>query len=378
VFSTIATCVGPPGVIATDAGFGWHVIVGESVAQPNVTVPLNPGVDVNTIPIASCPPGGTGGYDPPGGGVTEIVIGEFVSESRVDPVTSFNVAEIVVLKSAFDPVEARPAALIVAASVFDEAQVAVAVRSFVLWSEKVPVAVNCCVELIGTVGFAGVTAMDCSVGGFFVNVAVIIVVVAGIVNVHVAFVRFGHTALQFVNVEPAAAAAVSVTCVPAVTLVVHPFAEPLVQLIPAPVTVPVPVPAVCTTNCGAATALTVIVPDVPAIEAVIVSVTVIVCPPIVFSVAENVPTPFVSPTSLDGSTAAPSVLVKFTVPAYPVAVAFDAVKAVTVKLNAVPAVAAPGAETEKCVAAVDPLTMTVESEAFAGAEPPPVTAAVFT
>jgi len=50
-----------------------------------------------------------------------------------------------------------------------------------------------------------------------------------------------------------------------------------------------------------------------------------------------------------------------------------------VKLIGVPGVAvADAVVTEKCVAAVDALTMTVESEAFAGAEPPPVTDAAFT
>jgi hypothetical protein len=62
---------------------------------------------------------------------------------------------------------------------------------------------------------------------------------------------------------------------------------------------------------------------------------------------------------------------------YPVAVALDASRAVTVKLIGVPGVAVAGAVTEKCVAA-PALTMTVESEAFAGAEPPPVTPAMFT
>ena len=94
-------------------------------------------------------------------------------------------------------------------------------------------------------------------------------------------------------------------------------------------------------------------------------------------VAEKVPTPFVS-VEFGGKTAFPSVLVKWTVPVYPVAVAFDASSAVTVILNAVPAVAAAGAVTEKCVAGPDAPTMTVESMAFAGAEPPPVTDAVFT
>ena len=62
---------------------------------------------------------------------------------------------------------------------------------------------------------------------------------------------------------------------------------------------------------------------------------------------------------------------------YPVAVALDASSAVTVKLMGVPGVAVAGAVTEKCVA-VPALTITVESEAFAGAEPPPVTPAAFT
>jgi hypothetical protein len=135
VFSTIATSVGPPGVSVTDAGSGAQVIVGEDVVQPKVTVPLKPGIDVSTIPTANVPPGGTGGKVPPAGGVTEIEIGEFEIVSSVDPVTSFNVAEIVVVKAAVPPVEARPVALIVAASVSEDDQVTVVVMSFVLLSE---------------------------------------------------------------------------------------------------------------------------------------------------------------------------------------------------------------------------------------------------
>jgi hypothetical protein len=61
------------------------------------------------------------------------------------------------------------------------------------------------------------------------------------------------------------------------------------------------------------TPVTVTVPDVPAIDAVTVSVAVTVCAPAVFKVTENVPTPFVS-IEFAGSTAAPSLLVKWTVP----------------------------------------------------------------
>jgi hypothetical protein len=56
----------------------------------------------------------------------------------------------------------------------------------------------------------------------------------------------------------------------------HAFAEPLVQLIPLPVTVPVPVPAVCTVNCTVPAVPTTIVPDTPVIDAVTISVAVIV------------------------------------------------------------------------------------------------------
>ena len=138
VFTTIATCDGPPGVIVTFAGSGMQVIEGAGcpsvpvTVQPNVTVPLNPGVAVSTIPTASFPPGGTGGIVPPGGGVTEIVMGEFVSVRSVEPVTSSIDAEIVVLNSASPPVIASPPGAIVAASVFDEAHVTVAVMSFVV------------------------------------------------------------------------------------------------------------------------------------------------------------------------------------------------------------------------------------------------------
>ena len=62
-----------------------------------------------------------------------------------------------------------------------------------------------------------------------------------------------------------------------------------------------------------------IVPLVPVIEALPLSVAVIVWLPAVFKVALNVPAPFVT-VLLFGNVAAPSLLVKWTVPAYPVAV----------------------------------------------------------
>ena len=98
------------------------------------------------------------------------------------------------------------------------------------------------------------------------------------------------------------------------------------------------------------TPATVIVPDTPVIDAVTVSVAAIVCIPAVSNTAGSVITPFNS-AEFPGNTAFPSVLVKCTVPVYPVAVVFAGVSAVTVTLNAVPAVAVAGAVTEKCVAA---------------------------
>ena len=278
VFSTIATFVGPFGVKLTVAGSGAHVIVGEDVVQPKVTVPLKPGVDVSTIPIASVPPGGTGGNAPPAGGVTVTEIGELETVSKVDPVTSFNVAEMVVVKPAVPPIDARPAVLIVAASVLDDAHVTVEVMSLVLLSEKVPVAVNCNDELIGSVGFAGVTAIDFNVAAVAVNVAVTVSADPGIVNEQVAPATVQEVGAPFhpANVEPFVPACVNTTCVLAGRLAMHAFAEPLVQLIPLPVTVPVPVPAVTTVSCTVVAVPTLIVPDTPVIVAVTVSVAVIV------------------------------------------------------------------------------------------------------
>ena len=78
-------------------------------------------------------------------------------------------------------------------------------------------------------------------------------------------------------------------------------------------------PGAVTLKWVAAAGLTVIVPDVPVIEEVTVSVAVIVWVPAVFSVTENVPAPLVS-VELAGNVATPSLLVKCTVPLYPVAV----------------------------------------------------------
>lgn len=60
---------------------------------------------------------------------------------------------------------ARPVALMVATAVFDEDQVAVFVRSFVLPSVNEPIAVNWRVAPVWIDGAAGVTEIDTRVGG---------------------------------------------------------------------------------------------------------------------------------------------------------------------------------------------------------------------
>jgi hypothetical protein len=82
------------------------------------------------------------------------------------------VAVIVVEPAAMEP--ARPwepaALLIVAAPVFEELQMTEAVRSCIVSSEKVPVAVNCCVVPLAMPGLVGVRAIDTNVASEMVTV----------------------------------------------------------------------------------------------------------------------------------------------------------------------------------------------------------------
>lgn len=61
------------------------------------------------------------------------------------------------------------ALLIVATVVADELQVAVAVRSWLLPSVNVPMAVNCCFNPWSRVGVVGLTAIDTSVTGVMLS-----------------------------------------------------------------------------------------------------------------------------------------------------------------------------------------------------------------
>ncbi len=91
-----------------------------------------------------------------------------VTVSVVLPEIAPLVAEIVV-PPAFNA-EAKPAALIVAVVVLDDAHVTLLVMFCVELSLYVPVAVNCSVPPAATDGFTGVTAMDTSVAAVTVSV----------------------------------------------------------------------------------------------------------------------------------------------------------------------------------------------------------------
>lgn len=115
----------------------------------------------------------------------------------------------------------------------------------------------------------------------------------------------------------------------------------------------VAVKGAATTNLEMAAGLTVIAPVVPVTVPVpdaAVSIAVTVWLPAVFNVTEKLPAPFVSVT-FAGSAAWLSVLVKRTVPAYPVTVFPDESCAVTDTLVAVPAVAVEGDVTTSLEAA---------------------------
>jgi hypothetical protein len=90
-----------------------------------------------------------------------IAGGAAVTVSNAEPTTDPDVALIVLVPAA--TAVANPPELMVAVPVVPEAHVMEAVRFCVLLSLYVPVAVNCCVNPATTDGFAGVTAIDCSV-----------------------------------------------------------------------------------------------------------------------------------------------------------------------------------------------------------------------
>lgn len=79
----------------------------------------------------------------------------------VEPATDPEVA--VIVEEPVPAPEAKPPAVMTPTEKFDELHVAELVRSCVLPSLNVPIAVNCWVVPNATEGFAGVTAIDCRV-----------------------------------------------------------------------------------------------------------------------------------------------------------------------------------------------------------------------
>ena len=97
-------------------------------------------------------------------GVTAIdcrVTAAALTVSAVEPVTPLSDAVMVDVPA--DTPVASPAVLIVATDAVADAQVTWLVRFCVELSENVPVAVNCWLAPAVTLGFAGVTAIDCRV-----------------------------------------------------------------------------------------------------------------------------------------------------------------------------------------------------------------------
>src|SRR5207247_9688111 len=92
--------------------------------------------------------------------------------SVVLPETPPKVAVIVVVPAATDVARPcdPPALLIVATAVLDELQATWVVRSCVVLSLKVPVAVNCCFVPFAMLGFVGVTAIVDRVAAVTVSV----------------------------------------------------------------------------------------------------------------------------------------------------------------------------------------------------------------
>jgi hypothetical protein len=141
------------------------VVVPEDQVTLDVTFCVVPSLNVPVAVNCCAAPLAIDGF----AGVTAIDCSvAAVTVSKVEPVIEDDVAVIVEVPT---PAPfARPAALIVAVVVVPELHVTVLVRFCVVPSLKVPVAVNCCVAPLAIDGFAGVTAIDCSVAAVTVRV----------------------------------------------------------------------------------------------------------------------------------------------------------------------------------------------------------------
>jgi hypothetical protein len=108
-------------------------------------------------------------------GAPEIVIifsVALVTVSCVVPLMPLDVAVIVTGVALTVSAVTNPFAAILATDVLEDIHVAVAVRSSIDPLLYVPVAVSCVSVPTGTESFAGVTAIESSVGGITVNVVV--------------------------------------------------------------------------------------------------------------------------------------------------------------------------------------------------------------
>jgi hypothetical protein len=150
---TVAAVAKPPAVIvATEVVAEAHVtVLVRFCVLPSLNVPV--AVNCCVRPLA------TDGF----AGVTAIDCNvATVTVSTVEPEIA---PEVALMDEVPTPAAvAKPAVVIVATDVVAEAHVTLLVRFCVLLSLNVPVAVNCCVNPLATEGFAGVTAIETSVG----------------------------------------------------------------------------------------------------------------------------------------------------------------------------------------------------------------------
>jgi hypothetical protein len=115
------------------------------------------------------------------GGVTAMDTRGFVMVSTSVPGVALpRLAMIVEVVFGVTPVASPPAVMVAPT---DALQATLDVKFCVLWSKKVPVAVNCCVAPGGTDAVAGVTAMETSAFTISVAVPEIVPEVAVIVTV---------------------------------------------------------------------------------------------------------------------------------------------------------------------------------------------------
>jgi hypothetical protein len=241
VFTTIATLIAFP-VKVMELGTMLHVIFGERLVHPSVTVPVTPGNEVSVNPNTALLPGVVGTVEglP---GASPIVTGEVPLLNVAVTVTAALTVTVHV------PVPGHPATPLQPANVDPSAGIAVRMTAVPLakLAEHVVVGQLIPVGALVTVPAPVPASLTVSTGLFVVCVkfATTVTVVAGgvgvvIVNVHVPVPSQGP-APQPVNVDPVAAVAVNIIEVPLGKLNVH--VAP--QLIPVGTlfTVPVPLPA---------------------------------------------------------------------------------------------------------------------------------------